>query len=226
MRHSYEFSGVTIFSYSFELIDSKMYMIRGTQEVLIVDPCVDYKLLEDVKGIQQAIVFLSHEHYDHISGVNWLKEHMCTKIYCSDICAEAISNSQMNMTKLFPFLFLNDKEKYTQAKKMLENPYFCSADITFSDSFDKEWEGHHLEMRKAPGHSPGSSLLFLDNKILFAGDSLLGNGQELKSKGASAEIYKREVIALLKEKNPDMIVFPGHGESNTLKFFLEKIEEV
>ena len=59
-------------------------------------------------------------------------------------------------------------------------------------------------------------MLLLDEEILFAGDSLLGNGLELKSLGADEEAYKAQVLAYVCWMSPEMQVCPGDGEVRTL----------
>lgn len=223
MRKERIVAGQKIYIYSFELIDSRMYMIKGINSVLIVDPLCDSQLLKDVEGIKEGIVYLTHEHFDHISGVNWLRNVLNVVVYASNTCAEIMTSKTLNATKRFPLLFLGDKEKYDYAKKMVKQPYICTADVTFNRELKIRWEGHSLYMRKTTGHSPGSSMMQIDKKILFAGDSLLGNGMELRSVGASQKEYQRNIVGYVSQLDRDIMVCPGHGEINNLGYFVEKL---
>ena len=60
----------TLYVYDFEVIDSRTYMIREDDELLLIDPCVSDALAERIRGARHALVYLTHEHFDHISGVN------------------------------------------------------------------------------------------------------------------------------------------------------------
>lgn len=68
-------------------------------------------------------------------------------------------------------------------------------------------------------------MLLLDEELLFAGDSLLGNGLELKSLGADEEAYKVQVLSYACGLNPEIQVCPGHGEIRTLGDILGDITQ-
>ena len=210
--------------YDFAVIDSRMYMLRAADAALIVDPNENAALLPDLEGVSRAFVYLTHEHYDHISGVNWLREQLPCEVWCPDVCAARLGNIRENLSKTFPFLFLQDREKYEYVRRELALPYTCAADHTFTGELHTEWCGHELYAKSAGGHSPGGSFLLLDGHVLFGGDSLLGNGLELKSLGADREAYCNEVLPFVRALPPEVILCPGHGEVTTLGEILPVIE--
>ena len=76
-------------SYVFYPIDSCMYIWQEEDSVVIIDPCVskDALLYLRERNINRILVILTHEHYDHISGVNWLKENFAkVSVLCSQLC--------------------------------------------------------------------------------------------------------------------------------------------
>ena len=80
-------------SYVFYPIDSCMYIWQEEDSVVIIDPCVskDALLYLRERNINRILVILTHEHYDHISGVNWLKENFAkVSVLCSQLCAGAL----------------------------------------------------------------------------------------------------------------------------------------
>mgnify|MGYP003272854391 CR=1 FL=1 len=86
-------------SYMFYPIDSRMYIWQEGDSAMVIDPCVSKNALLYLKGknINRILVILTHEHYDHISGVNWLKENfenVC--VLCSQLCADALDNPCRN----------------------------------------------------------------------------------------------------------------------------------
>lgn len=206
----------------FELIDERMYLIRSEDQLLVVDPFEDARLLSEIEG-KPVTVFLTHEHFDHISGVNAMRQVAKICVYASDICARYIENESLNYTKRFPLLFFQDREKMYKAREYVREPYECRADVTFSFDTTIDWNGHKLYMRKTPGHSPGGAMLLIDDQYLFAGDSLLGNGMELRSIGADKAAYRQAVLAYVKQLKEDTWVFPGHGDRAKLTWFLERI---
>ncbi len=210
--------------YDFSVIDSRMYMLRAADAALIVDPNENAALLPDLEGVSRAFVYLTHEHYDHISGVNWLREQLPCEVWCSDVCAARLGNIRENLSKTFPFLFLQDREKYEYVRREISLPYTCAADHTFTGELHTTWCGHELYAKSAGGHSPGGSLLLLDGQVLFGGDSLLGNGLELRSLGADREAYIRDVLPFVHTLSSGTILCPGHGEVTTLGEILPVIE--
>lgn len=224
MRKTVSLGDILLYIYDFAVIDARMYMLRADGAALIIDPNENAALLPDLEGVSRAFVYLTHEHYDHISGVNWLKSKLPCDVWCSEICASRLGNIRENLSKTFPFLFLQDKEKYDYVRKELKLPYTCVADHTFAEELHTIWHGHTLYARKAGGHSPGGSLLLLDGRLLFGGDSLLGNGLELKSLGADREAYCTEVLPYVHTLPSETIVCPGHGEITTLGELLPVIE--
>ena len=224
-KQTIEQDGLCIRVYSFELMDSRMYMIREDNEIFIVDPCIDDELLRDAEGVKQAVVFLTHEHYDHISGVNWLKEHFSCSVYAGKVCAERVKSEKDNLSSRFPFIFLLDREKYNYVRNNLSLPYTCGVETSFLRKGELLWRGHLIELFEVGGHSPGSSLIVFDKKLLFGGDNVLDNGRELWGTDGELKQYQENVLPILQEFDSQMTVLPGHGEKNLLGYFLEILTE-
>lgn len=218
--------GVCVFIYSFPLMDSRMYMIREGNEMLVVDPCEDETLLRDAEGVQKALVLLTHEHYDHVSGVNWLRAHFDCRVYAGSICAERVHSEKDNLSSRFAFLFLTDREKYDYVRRNMTLPYVCEADESFCGTGILQWKSHTLAVYEVGGHSPGSCLIVLDQKLLFGGDNILGNGQELRNAEGDEERYGICVMPFLEQMDDKTYVLPGHGEGNTLEFFLPYLKNL
>lgn len=213
----------TLYVYDFEVIDSRTYMLREGDEILLIDPCVSDALAERMQGAKHALVYLTHEHYDHISGVNWVRQKLDCEVWCSDCCAGRLSEPRFNLSRTFPLLFLQNRDKYEYVRAHMNTSYTCKADCTYKTEERMTWRGHSLYMRSTPGHSPGGSMLFVDDTLLFAGDSLLGNGLELKSLGADEEAYKEQVLRYAQELDRELVVCPGHGDTVKLGDVLDKI---
>ena len=85
------------------------------------------------QNIQDIIVLLTHEHYDHISGVNWLRENFPeTRVVCSEACSKAIMSPHKNLSAYYEILFMGkDPEVQEYIKNVEVPPYSCEADETF-----------------------------------------------------------------------------------------------
>ena len=87
-----------IFHIISNLISSNMYVLEENNHLILIDPCIIDIRLEN-KTVDY--IFLTHEHYDHISGVNYWKEKCEAEVVCSNICAENIEKFQEKFITLF-----------------------------------------------------------------------------------------------------------------------------
>lgn len=92
-----------IFHIISNLISSNMYVLEENNHLILIDPCIIDIRLEN-KTVDY--IFLTHEHYDHISGVNYWKEKCEAEVVCSNICAENIESSRKNLSRYFDAFFL------------------------------------------------------------------------------------------------------------------------
>ena len=152
---------MNINTYSFYPIDSNMYVILENKKALIIDPCVSEEAKEYLKSeqVKEILVLLTHEHYDHISGVNWLRECFPqVKVFCSEACANGIVKPTRNLSAYYEILFSSKEEEIREyVKNMDVQPYSCQADETYEGRKEWNWEGHKIVMQETPGHSKGSS---------------------------------------------------------------------
>lgn len=211
---------IFIYTYKFEPIDSRMYIIIKNKEALIIDPCISKDALELLlkNDVKEILVLLTHEHYDHISGVNWLKGKFKCHVICSKKCGDNIQNSNLNLSAYFNVLFLN---KYNNSEEFdLIYDFSCTSDETFSESFEFYWTIHHIKLIETPGHSEGSVCIKFDNNIIFTGDSLI-KGRKIITKlpGGSKNDYRNVTLPFLKSIPNGTVIYPGHGESGMIKEF-------
>lgn len=103
-------------------------------------------------------------------------------------------------------------------------PKMYKADMEYDETFEWRWEKHIFSFYHIPGHSKGSSLIVLDNKIAFTGDTLFRNvPTTLRFPGGSKTDFIEKTIPVLKEKlRKEMIILPGHGKSFVLGEIMEK----
>jgi len=207
----------------FKLLDARMYILINNDEALIVDPCIDNKALSALdNSVKKIIVLLTHEHYDHISGVEYLKKRYDCNVVCTERCSEAIQNPKLNLAEFFDIFFVEKNEMDI----IWEKDYSCHANEVFSGTKTFFWKNHKITLKEAPGHSRGGMIIFLDNNIVFTGDNLVnGNKVITHTVGGSKKIYKKITYPILKELSDDIWIFPGHGDVE--KFFkLKKYIEI
>lgn len=215
-----------VYRFSMPVIDSNMYILPVKGSCFVVDPCESEEagqLLSNL-NITDCLVLLTHEHYDHISGVNWLRDRVKCEVVCSKICAERIQDSKKNSSAYFETLFI-ERDEQTQ-KKVLEitDPnYSCRADVSYVGRLEFGWKGLKVEMVEAPGHSPGSQIIRINEKNYFTGDYLIpGEPVITRLPGGSKRKYEAITKPYLQEIEPDSDIFPGHGKPGVLSEILSQ----
>ena len=192
-----------------DLMSSNMYLIVEKGYAIVIDP---YRNTELGEGLNIDLIILTHEHYDHISGVNLWKEKYHAPVLCSQKCAENIKNPKRNLANHFKEFC--ELQTWIQLKNVPEfdKDFTCSADITFEDKKTIEWMGHIIKLFETPGHSQGSIGILMDDLYFFSGDSLMrGMNIELRMPGGSRRDWNR-IGKMRLDSVPDGItVFPGHN---------------
>ncbi|HIC8646197.1 TPA: MBL fold metallo-hydrolase, partial [Elizabethkingia meningoseptica] len=94
----------TLHSFENYPIDSVTYIISnpGLKEALIIDPGTenDTRIINylSAHGLDLKFIFLTHEHFDHILGVNFLRENFPnTAVITSLKTSERLSNPKKNL---------------------------------------------------------------------------------------------------------------------------------
>lgn len=195
------------------LTGSNCYIIQAADHVLIIDPN-DFVRIDQLLQAQRWIpdwVLLTHEHCDHIAGLNKLREDYSVKVLASKACSCGIQSTTMNMTRIM--------ETYLYFKSggalLTKYPRFtCApADVTFEASFDVNWYEYHFHFISVPGHTPGSACILVNGKLLFSGDYLIpGEGVVTRLPGGSEELYEAQGKTILRSLPENIWTFPGHGD--------------
>jgi len=212
----YQIADHTVYRFSMPVIDSSMYLIPADSSCLVVDPCISEQAEELLceRRIQDCLVLLTHEHYDHISGVNRLRELLPCRVVCSEKCAERIADSRTNCAAYSSALAIAKSAEEQEIFNRMVNPqYTCRADMTYSGQTEIRWEDLTLTLQEAPGHSPGSQIIEVGKHWYFAGDSLIPGLKVItRLPGGSRKAYQEVTRPYLDRIAPGSVLFPGHGK--------------
>lgn len=197
-----------------QYLKSNMYLLTEQSEAILIDPYISEETNQYLlrNKIHLDHIYITHEHYDHISGVNWWKEQTGAELLCSQKCAQNISDSRKNMSHYFDIFC--SLQTWQPAEEMSHvSDYVCMAEHTFEDEYAVMWNGHYFVFKELPGHSAGSSALVIDEKYIFAGDSLFKNYETgVRLPGGSQKLWDEVSKPWFGRLPEDMVVYPGHFE--------------
>ena len=208
-----------IYRFRYEPVDSNMWFIPIGKRGFVIDPNISEELLTVLKkfGITNVQIVLTHEHYDHTTGVEWLQNQIEAKLFCQTDCSKYIASGKGNSLRLVAMALktkdLSDGGHRCDDFMAAYKPYILKADETFGEKGIVAVDEVSFDCYSTPGHSPGSACYILDNKYVFTGDSLIQNTPTiLRFRTSNKDIYERITLPFLKSLDKNMLVFPGHGE--------------
>ncbi len=202
-------------------------MLIENSEALIIDPLLDESALHLLidKKVNNITILPTHEHYDHISGINALKKAYECKVIASEQCATNMMNPIRNASAHFEALFIFcDDEIRANIRSQNIQPYKAYADEVFTVYKSFIWNDHKIEIKETPGHSKGSVCIIIDEFFFFTGDSLIkGRPTITRLPGGSKEDYVKYTLPFLSNLPRQSIIFPGHGEFGYIHEFSDSL---
>jgi hydroxyacylglutathione hydrolase len=173
--------------------DSNIYLVRDGEEALIIDTGtgVNWHVYAEVwgregylDGVKKAIIFNTHEHFDHVGGNHvlkrWLEEMGIRVLFAAHrITAETLEKGD-------DYVILS----YHYGRKFEPQP----VEIKLEEGDRLEVGSLEIELLHTPGHTVGSSCLYLEDerhRLMFTGDTIFqgtvgrtdlptGNGWQLQ----------------------------------------------
>ena len=188
-------------------IETNMYLVHNEKEGIIIDPGFSREetegLVNDIlkKCKKISAIMLTHGHYDHISGLPFLRSKIDARIYCHKEDTDK----------------LTDIEKNGAAQFFSNVPPGIKADNPVNDGQMLNFIGNTFTIIHTPGHTMGSVSIHL-NDALFCGDTIFRDGigrTDLYDGDYNTEIAsnKKKIMVLPVETR----LFPGHGPATTVK---------
>ncbi len=199
--------GFTIKKFIVGYIETNMYLVCNEGAGIVIDPgFIENEKDTVIKKIRRFVneipaVFLTHFHFDHISGVPVLKREFGSAIYCHFLDAECLSDPQKNGALFFG----------VQSESI-------TADKFFTDNQELDLIGLKFRIIHTRGHTPGGVSILLENQYLFSGDTIFKDGigrTDLFGGDYEAEINSIKTRILTLPSNT--LIYPGHGGPTTVE---------
>lgn len=194
-------------------VDTNSFILEENGHAVIIDPAEAAPIaqaIDDCSWIPEYIL-LTHEHFDHVGGLEELRNKYDVPVVACKLCSDRIQSVNDNLSRIADVLQFFKTGKSPEERT---EPYACrAADITFDEEFTLNWRGHSFTFKRAPGHSPGSTIITLDDSSVFTGDYMFFDSEEtLRLKGGSEEDYNAIAKPILDAIPAGKHIYPGHGK--------------
>ena len=202
-----------------DYLASRMYIVSEDDHCILIDSCDDENVVaSEIGSLKVDYIFLTHEHFDHINGVEFLSRKYSAPVIAGEICAQRAGDPVLNCSRHFNAFSILRK----QPCKRTVTDYICKVDKIVDESTALKWHGHTINFLFTPGHSDSCFSLYID-KMLLSGDAVLfkENHSPALPDHRYLGLFEEKTLPLLFSLPQDTTVFPGHGECFELTDFLE-----
>lgn len=203
--------------YPLAYFKSNMYLVIEVHRGLLIDPHPSEVVLQRLReeGVTELTILLTHEHFDHISGVNWYRRYFNVKVICQRECALSMIEASNNIPLTFLAYMAPEAKGHEEEIEEFCNEFSLKpieADIVFDEEYGFSWGTHSVYMSARPGHSPGSAVIDWDKRFIFPGDyMILDLPVLLRLPGGSKKMYLERTLPYLLDLPVDAVIMPGHG---------------
>ena len=190
------------------------YILNTEGHALVIDACSE-SVSEELKRrrIIPDYLILTHEHCDHIWGVNVIRSAFPNiQVVAQEYCSEAIGNPNLNKAKQYHiYATLRFGEGY-RSEEAMQRTYSCApAEIVFEEELSLTWHGYGIGFHHAPGHSPGSMIINFKGIGVFSGDSILQEETFMNFDGGDESAFNSITLPMITRIPGETNVYPGHG---------------
>ena len=193
------------------LFPSNTFIVTNEKDVncIIIDPGLNEEIID--KKIQELslnpiAIIATHGHFDHIGSTAFFQTKYSIPFY--------LHQADFKISQSIGFYL-----KVVGIKHKIITP---KPDFLIKGDFEKiSIKNFNFEIYSFPSHTAGSVVIKFENNI-FSGDIFYTKGLGFNHfPGEDKVKLRNSVLKIFKIFNDDIIVLPGHGESESLSFIKE-----
>ena len=173
---------------------------EGAKTCAVIDPGYDPQAILarlGQLGLTLDAILLTHGHFDHVGAVEVLAEATGCKLWMSQ------SDYTQRRNPMNDYLYpLHDKD-FCEVSFCEEGEHISAGGLTFS-------------VLETPGHTYGS-VCYVCEDAMFCGDTLFAGSCGRTDLPGGDPVVMSDTLERLSQLNGDFRIFPGHGESSTLR---------
>ena len=166
---------------------------------MIVDPGSSFRhisaTLANPGQPEVKAIILTHGHFDHIGAVDKLVKLYGCPVYACRQDQDIMTDPALNQ-------FADATATIHSPLSWIEESPLVIGSMTFTVYF-------------TPGHTPGSVMFEIENN-LFTGDTLFCGDVGRTDLYRGSETQLNQSLKMIRNLNPDLVIWPGHGDSSTL----------
>ena len=183
-------------------IDANNYLLTDGDEAVLID-CSEVKpeILKELDGKKLKYILLTHGHFDHVLGVNGMREKTGAKVLVNQNDIQRMEESAQIMQ--------------TFGVQGVETP---KADEYINDGDTVKFGNTTIKAIATPGHTEGGMCYLIDGK-LFSGDTLFKDTVgRCDLPGGNFKKLSDSVKNKLFTMDENTVVYPGHGPETTIGY--------
>lgn len=148
-------------------------------------------------------IFLTHGHFDHIGGVEEIRQNTGAEVFVHESDAPMLSSSELSLhsaISIMPF------KSVTNYEIVRDNCIIHDGECSF-------------RVIHTPGHSRGSVCFVCDEeRIIFSGDTLFCCSVGRTDFPGGDPHYMMQSLQILYNLDGDYKIYPGHNDFTTLEY--------
>jgi len=188
---------------------SNTYLLVSGGAALVVDPSVSAEAIlraSEKEKVTIEGILLTHGHFDHILSLDVLREVLSVPAAIHEHDAVMLTDGRKNAF----YDFFGKERTFGAAERLLSE----GDTISLSDET--------ITVLHTPGHT-GGSVCYLCGDSLMTGDTLFSNTYGRCDLWSGNEKEMQQSLRRLRSLPPTLTIYPGHGESATLRDALDEV---